>query len=163
MPLSKFLDNSFHMPRTFIKALFVAILLHICINIQAQTEKSYVGPVSGISMNDKHFADLQNKTFVLKKQNATTGIIYGIIDKIGKMPGSLHFEIPVKINTDGNLSASKGEEAGEMTMPMGLSKSLIIENFNGELLNGKLHFVLHISSSMLGIKVADATMTFDGK
>jgi hypothetical protein len=29
--------------------------------------------------------------------------------------------------------------------------------------DGQLHFVLHVTSSMLGITMADATLTFDGE
>ena len=45
----------------------------------------------------------------------------------------------------------------------GLTRKLVTEDFTGSVHDGQLHFVLHITSSMLGITMADATLTFDGE
>jgi hypothetical protein len=68
-----------------------------------------------------------------------------------------------RLAPDGTLKAAKGIEAGKMTMNIGLTRKLVTEDFSGSVRDGQLHFVLHITSSMLGITMADATLTFDGE
>jgi hypothetical protein len=114
-------------------------------------------------MNDKTFPALPDKTFTLTLSSADKGVIDGEVGRIGKMPGTLHFTIPVTLAHDGTLKAAKGIEAGKMTMSIGLTRKLVTEGFSGSVRDGQLHFVLHVTSSMLGITMADATLTFDGE
>ena len=113
-------------------------------------------------MNDKTFPALPDKTFTLTLSSDDKGVIDGEVGRIGKMPGTLHFTIPFTVAPDGTLKAVQGIEAGKMTMNIGLTRKLVIEDFTGIVRNGQLHFILHVTSSMLGITIADATLTFDG-
>ena len=146
------------------RALLVILLMAICFIVKAADgTTTYNGTLSDIQMNDKTFPALPGKTFTLTLSSADKGIIDGEVGRIGKMPGTLHFTIPVTLAPDGTLKAAKGIEAGKMTMNIGLTRKLVTEGFSGSVRDGQLHFVLHITSSMLGITMADATLTFDGE
>ena len=74
--------------------------------------------------------------FIVKAADGTTtyndkGVIDGEVGRIGKMPGTLHFTIPVTLAPDGTLKAAKGIEAGKMTMNIGLTRKLVTEDFTG--------------------------------
>ena len=138
------------------RALLVILLMAICFIVKAADgTTTYNGTLSDIQMNDK--------TFTLTLSSADKGVIDGEVGRIGKMPGTLHFTIPVTLAHDGTLKAAKGIEAGKMTMSIGLTHKLVTEGFSGSVRDGQLHFVLHVTSSMLGITMADATLTFDGE
>ena len=146
------------------RALLVILLMAICFIVKAANgTTTYNGTLSDIQMNDKTFPALPGKTFTLTLSSADKGVIDGEVGRIGKMPGTLHFTIPVTLAPDGTLKAAKGIEAGKMTMNIGLTRKLVTEDFSGSVRDGQLHFVLHITSSMLGITMADATLTFDGE
>ena len=146
------------------RALLVILLMTICFIVKAADgTTTYNGTLSDIQMNDKTFPALPDKTFTLTLSSADKGVIDGEVGRIGKMPGTLHFTIPVTLAHDGTLKAAKGIEAGKMTMSIGLTRKLVTEGFSGSVRDGQLHFVLHITSSMLGITMADATLTFDGE
>ena len=146
------------------RALLVILLMTICFIVKAADgTTTYNGTLSDIQMNDKTFPALPDKTFTLTLSSADKGVIDGEVGRIGKMPGTLHFTIPVTLAHDGTLKAAKGIEAGKMTMSIGLTRKLVTEGFTGSVRDGQLHFVLHITSSMLGITMADATLTFDGE
>ena len=146
------------------RALLVILLMTICFIVKAADgTTTYNGTLSDIQMNDKTFPALPDKTFTLTLSSADKGVIDGEVGRIGKMPGTLHFTIPVTLAPDGTLKAAKGIEAGKMTMSIGLTRKLVTEGFSGSVRDGQLHFVLHITSSMLGITMADATLTFDGE
>lgn len=146
------------------RALLVILLMAICFIVKAADgTTTYNGTLSDIQMNDKTFPALPGKTFTLTLSSADKGVIDGEVGRIGKMPGTLHFTIPVTLAPDGTLKAAKGIEAGKMTMSIGLTRKLVTEGFSGSVRDGQLHFVLHITSSMLGITMADATLTFDGE
>ena len=146
------------------RALLVILLMTICFIVKAADgTTTYNGTLSDIQMNDKTFPALPDKTFTLTLSSADKGVIDGEVGRIGKMPGTLHFTIPVTLARDGTLKAAKGIEAGKMTMSIGLTRKLVTEGFSGSVRDGQLHFVLHVTSSMLGITMADATLTFDGE
>ncbi len=146
------------------RALLVILLMTICFIVKAADgTTTYNGTLSDIQMNDKTFPALPDKTFTLTLSSADKGVIDGEVGRIGKMPGTLHFTIPVTLAHDGTLKAAKGIEAGKMTMSIGLTRKLVTEGFSGSVRDGQLHFVLHVTSSMLGITMADATLTFDGE
>ena len=146
------------------RTLLVILLMAICFIVKAADgTTTYNGTLSNIQMNDKTFPALPDKTFTLTLSSADKGVIDGEVGRIGKMPGTLHFTIPVTLAPDGTLKAAKGIEAGKMTMNIGLTRKLVTEDFTGSVRDGQLHFVLHITSSMLGITMADATLTFDGE
>ena len=143
------------------RTLLAILLMTICFIVKAADgTTTYNGTLSDIQMNDKTFPALPGKTFTLTLTDTNKGVIDGEVGRIGKMPGTLHFTIPVTLAPDGTLKAAKGIEAGKMTMSIGLTRKLVTEGFSGD---GQLHFVLHITSSMLGITMADATLTFDGE
>lgn len=146
------------------RTLLVILLMAICFIVKAADgTTTYNGTLSDIQMNDKTFPALPGKTFTLTLTDTNKGVIDGEVGRIGKMPGTLHFTIPVTLAPDGTLKAAKGIEAGKMTMSIGLTRKLVTEGFSGSVRDGQLHFVLHITSSMLGITMADATLTFDGE
>lgn len=148
-----------------ILSLMLSLLLVVAATYAAdgQTTSTYSGTLSDITMNDKTFHDLSGKVFTLTLSSPTSGTIDGEVGKIGRMPGTLHFTLPVTIDADGTLHATRGDEAGRMTMNIGLSRKLVTESFSGWTGDQKLHFTLRITSSMLGITMADATLTFDGQ
>jgi hypothetical protein len=146
------------------RALLVILLMTICFIVKAADgTTTYNCILSDIQMNDKTFPALPDKTFTLTLSSADKGVIDGEVGRIGKMPGTLHFTIPVTLAPNGTLKAAKGIEAGKMTMNIGLTRKLVTEDFSGSVRDGQLHFVLHVTSSMLGITMADATLTFDGE
>ncbi len=149
--------------RKFFTLLTLLITGFCTMVFAADGKTTYIGTLSDIQMNDKTFHDLPDKTFVLTMTSATEGVIDGEVGKIGKMPGTLHFTIPVTVAADGTMQVKKEATAGKMTMNIGLSRKLVTQDFTGNAKDGKLHFVLHITSGMLGITMADATVTFDGE
>lgn len=145
------------------RTILAIFMMVICFIVKAADgTTTYNGTLSDIQMNDKTFPALPDKTFTLTMSSPDKGIIDGEVGRIGKMPGTLHFTIPVTLAADGTLKAAKGAEAGKMTMNIGLTRKLVTEGFTGSVHDGQLHFVLHVTSSMLGITMADATLTFDG-
>ena len=78
-----------------------------------------------------HRPALPGKTFTLTLTDTNKGVIDGEVGRIGKMPGTLHFTIPVTLAPDGTLKAAKGIEAGKMTMNIGLTRKLVTEDFTG--------------------------------
>ncbi len=146
------------------RILLAILLMAICTLLPAADgPTAYQGTLSDIRMNEKTHPDLTGKVFTLTMTSATEGVIDGEVGRIGKMPGTLHFTLAVTLDADGTLHARKGSEAGKMTMNIGLSRKLVTESFTGNVSDGLLHFVLRITSSMLGITMADATLTFDGE
>lgn len=149
--------------RKIFTLLFLTMMTCCALAFAGNGATTYLGTLSNIQMNEKTFHDLPNKTFVLTMTSATEGVIDGEVGKIGKMPGTLHFTIPVAVAEDGTMQVKKETVAGKMTMNIGLSRKLVTQDFTGHVKDGKLHFVLHITSGMLGITMADATVTFDGE
>lgn len=145
------------------RTLLAILIMAICIVVKAADgTTTYNGTLSDIRMNDKTFPALPDKTFTLTLTTADKGVIDGEVGRIGKMPGTLHFTIPVTVAPDGTLKAAQGAEAGKMTMYIGFTRKLVTEDFTGSVRDSQLHFVLHVTSSLLGITMADATLTFDG-
>lgn len=150
---------------TFIIVCLLGILFFMCFGTRANTADNTnivcKGTVSNITMNEKHFKNIENQTFTLSKKQTNTGVITGSIGKIGKMPGTLHFSIPVTINKDGTLHAKENTEVGKLKFSFGGSKKLLCKSMSGTCKNGTLKFTLRVTSTMLGIKMADASFSFN--
>ncbi len=87
-------------------------------------------------------------TFVLKNQTLLCDL-----SKLGKMPGKIKIELPVKVGKDGSLSAEPESEAGVMKMPMGFKFKLRLEKLENAWVDGhEISFTLKVYGQMMGTK-----------
>lgn len=147
------------MQKRFARRVMALVSLLFLVTVLCNAQ-SFKGTMSDISMNDKTYPAIKNIAFKLTKTASDTGILTAEPLGIGKMPGKLHFSIPVKIAQNGTITPN-GKSAGKMKMAV-ISSSLNIQKLTGSITNKQLHFTLHTTGGMLGMKMADAWLTFDG-
>ena len=79
--------------------IFSAVLTVMCLfglvsNVSAQ---DYKGTLSNVTMNGKHFNNVENQVFSLSDQGNGVYLLTGRVQKIGKMPGTINIELQVSI------------------------------------------------------------------
>ena len=146
--------------RQIVRFLFLFIGIVIPSNLSANgtfclqpsnadiAEKSYSGFMDVTMSKGKSFKG-RPATFILKEN-----ILFCDLPKMGKMPGKIRINLPVTVDSKGNISALPHTQAGVMKMPMGVNFKLKLMSLKSARIDqDKISFILEVYGKMMGIKI----------
>ena len=123
----------------------------------AQAEGVYPGLMDVEMGQGKRYED-RTATYAIKDSRLCCDF-----PKIGKMPGKIVIDLPVRLTDQGGLTAEKETEAGVMKMPLGIRIKLKLDRLDEARVSGnKLSFVLVVYGQFMG-KTYPTTIHFTGK
>lgn len=146
------------------KNIFSAVLTIMCLfgfvsNVSAQ---DYKGTLSNVTMNGKHFNNVENQQFSLSDNGNGTYTLKGEVKKIGKMPGTINIDLTVNV-TNGVITPVKVDSnAGELRIVGKFPILIKLSNITGHLTDKTIHFVLDTYAGWKAIPLFPASVTFDG-
>lgn len=125
---------------------------------------TYTGKLEKITMNGKSFKGLDHVTFTLNRlENGNYKMTSSPIGPIGKMPGEVNISLEIQIDKDGNMTAPKNVEAGNIKKGI-LHLSITQESLSGHIKNKQMTFALDCySMKLFGYKAVKAQVGFNGK
>ena len=116
------------------------------------------GGVMDVEMGKGKKYEERPATFVMRHDT-----LFCDFPKMGKMPGKITIELPIKVLEDGSISAQMESEAGTMRMPMGMKFKLKLASFEkGKVEHLSLQFVMTVYGQFLGTKYP-TTISFNCK
>lgn len=144
--------------------IFSAVLTVMCLfglvsNVSAQ---DYKGTLSNVTMNGKHFNNVENQVFSLSDQGNGVYLLTGRVQKIGKMPGTINIELKVSIVNGIITPIEIDRKAGELRILGKLAVSIKLGSITGNLTDNTIHFVLDTYAGWKAIPTFPASVTFDG-
>ena len=142
---------------------FSILIIFTCLFgfIASANAENYVGTLSNVTMNGKHFNDVANTVFSLTDNGDGTYLLQGEIQKIGKMPGTISINVPVYI-INGTISpTAKNREAGILKTAF-MKQKIKLRNISGSLQGGFLHFVIETYAGWDIFPMFPASVTFNG-
>lgn len=144
--------------------IFSAVLTVMCLfglvsNVSAQ---DYKGTLSNVTMNGKHFNNVENQVFSLSDQGNGVYLLTGRVQKIGKMPGTINIELQVSI-VNGIITPIEIDcKVGELSILGKLAVSIKLGSITGNLTDNTIHFVLDTYAGWKAVPTFPASVTFDG-
>lgn len=147
-----------------IHKILIALVLSVCAAAPVTALTDADSAVSAVSVHasiDESYSGIMDvtmskgKTFKGRKAvfQIRNGKLLCDFPKMGKMPGKIRIELPVKIDGHGNISARPQSEAGVMKMPMGMKIRLKLDALNdARIVGNQLSFRLNIYGRMMGVK-----------
>lgn len=143
--------------------IFSAVLTVMCLfglvsNVSAQ---DYKGTLSNVTMNGKHFNNVENQVFSLSDKGNGVYLLTGRVQKIGKMPGTINIELQVSI-VNGIITIEIEGKAGELSILGKLAVSIKLGSITGNLTDNTIHFVLDTYAGWKAVPTFPASVTFDG-
>lgn len=144
--------------------IFSAVLTVMCLfglvsNVSAQ---DYKGTLSNVTMNGKHFNNVENQVFSLSDQGNGVYLLTGRVQKIGKMPGTINIELQVSI-VNGIITPIEIDcKAGVLRILGKLAVSIKLGSITGNLTDNTIHFVLDTYAGWKAVPTFPASVTFDG-
>lgn len=144
--------------------IFSAVLTVMCLfglvsNVSAQ---DYKGTLSNVTMNGKHFNNVENQVFSLSDQGNGVYLLTGRVQKIGKMPGTINIELQVSIVNGIITPIEIDRKAGELRILGKLAVSIKLGSITGNLTDNTIHFVLDTYAGWKTVPTFPASVTFDG-
>lgn len=129
------------------------------VNASAQSTTTLTGKLIDVTMNEKHYSDVENVSFLFVDYGNGTGTLTSLQDigPIGKMPGSIAVNMSVTINSDGSWSATAGGEAGKLNLKVGGSMNIYTTSLSG---NSKKFVLDTYALKVFGVSAFDASVTF---
>lgn len=139
--------------------LTVMCLFGIIANTNAQ---NYKGTLSNVTMNGKHFNNVENQVFSLSDNGDGTYNLTGEVEKIGKMPGTINIELAVNVVNGIITPVEVDGSAGNLSIMDKLPIPINLSNITGNLTDNTVHFVLDTYAGWKAIPLFPASVTFDG-
>lgn len=144
--------------------IFSAVLTVMCLfglvsNVSAQ---DYKGTLSNVTMNGKHFNNVENQVFSLSDQGNGVYLLTGRVQKIGKMPGTINIELQVSIVNGIITPIEIDRKAGELRILGKLAVSIKLGSITGNLTDNTIHFVLDTYAGWKAVPTFPASVTFNG-
>ena len=144
--------------------IFSAVLTVMCLfglvsNVSAQ---DYKGTLSNVTMNGKHFNNVENQVFSLSDQGNGVYLLTGRVQKIGKMPGTINIELQVSIVNGIITPIEIDRKAGELRILGKLAVSIKLGSITGNLTDNTIHFVLDTYEGWKAVPTFPESVTFDG-
>ena len=116
----------------------------------------YVGKMDVTMSKDKSFKG-REATFQIKGEKLLSDF-----PKIGKMPGKIKIELPVRLLQNGVVTAQPECIAGVMRMPLGIKLDLKLDALeNARIIGNQIFFTLKVYSKFMGAKFP-TTISFKG-
>lgn len=143
----------------FSTVLTVMCLFGLVSNVSAQ---DYKGTLSNVTMNGKHFNNVENQVFSLSDQGNGVYLLTGRVQKIGKMPGTINIELQVSIVNGIITPIEIDRKAGELRILGKLAVSIKLGSITGNLTDNTIHFVLDTYAGWKAVPTFPASVTFDG-
>lgn len=135
-------------------SFFVVLLL---------SAQSFEGTLSEVRVNGRSYASLPMQHFVLKLDNNSTGSLRGKIPAIGKMPGYVEINVPIRLQGKELLVQKKSSKAGRFHFKVGGSMGINLDEWKARVEDGVLHFYLSCHSKLAFVTMARVSMRFEGK
>ena len=132
---------------------FSILIIFTCLFgfIASANAENYVGTLSNVTMNGKHFNDVANMVFSLTDNGDGTYLLQGEIS----------INVPVYI-INGTISpTAKNREAGILKTAF-MKQKIKLRNISGSLQGGLLHFVIETYAGWDIFPMFPASVTFDG-
>lgn len=144
--------------------MFSAVLTVMCLfglvsNVSAQ---DYKGTLSNVTMNGKHFNNVEKQVFSLSDKGNGIYLLTGRVQKIGKMPGTINIDLKVSIVNGIITPIEIDGEAGELSILGKLPVPIKLGSITGNLTDNTIHFVLDTYAGWKAIPMFPASVTFDG-
>lgn len=130
--------------------------------VSTASAKDYKGTLSNVTMNGKHFINVENQLFSLSDKGNNIYTLTGEIGKIGKMPGTININLTIKV-VNGIITPNQADNnAGKLIIARKLPISIKLRSITGTLKDNTIHFVLDTYAGWERIPVFPASVTFDG-
>lgn len=144
--------------------IFSAVLTVMCLfglvsNVSAQ---DYKGTLSNVTMNGKHFNNVENQVFSLSDEGNGIYLLTGQVQKIGRMPGTINIDLKVSIVNGIITPIEIDGRAGKLSILGKLPVPIKLTNITGNLSDNTIHFVLDTYAGWKAIPMFPASVTFDG-
>lgn len=141
----------------------VNVLTNNVASVLAVSEQ-YAGTLYGIEMNGESGYEDQQMSFEITE----AGYLYGQLAPIGEMPGTITINMPVSVDTNGNLTTNAGNDV-VATLKMSTFPYMTINLYlnenglsNASIENGELNFTLQVKGKFGVIDMFPATINFTG-
>lgn len=132
--------------------------------VSEQYAGTYAGTLYGIEMNGESGYEDQQMSFEITE----AGYLYGQLAPIGEMPGTITINMPVSVDTNGNLTTNAGNDV-VATLKMSTFPYMTINLYlnenglsNASIENGELNFTLQVKGKFGVIDMFPATINFTG-
>jgi len=144
--------------------IYSAVLTVMCLfglvsNVSAQ---DYKGTLSNVTMNGKHFNNVENQVFSLSDEGNGIYLLTGQVQKIGRMPGTINIDLKVSIVNGIITPIEIDGRAGKLSILGKLPVPIKLTNITGNLSDNTIHFVLDTYAGWKAIPMFPASVTFDG-
>lgn len=154
------------MKQMFLSAVLTAVCLFgLVATASAQSQsQSYKGTLSNVTMNGKHFDNVNEVIFKLEKQDNGNYILSSAQDigPIGKMPGSISVKVPVTVTNGVITPVSVNTPAGKLKLKIGGSVTLKLKSLTGTVTDETVNFVLDTYAGWESLPIFPASVTFSG-
>lgn len=123
----------------------------------------FEGVLTGVRVNGREYPPLKEQVFVLHLDKNYQGRLKGKIAAIGKMPGYVEIDVPVRIVGQELKVQHLPAKGGRFQLKVGGSMNILLDNWIGYLDKEKIHFQLVCHSKLVFVTMARVAMSFEGR
>lgn len=146
--------------KTLMRYVFL-LLTFLCATILSA--QRYEGSLSEIRVNGRTYPSLQEQNFVLYLDKNNLGRVKGKIAGIGKMPGYVEIDVPVRLVRQELKVQHLPMKGGRFHLKVGGGMNIVLDDWKAHLDKGVLRFSLSCYSKLAFVTMARVAMTFEGR